>query len=259
MKKNLNIAYLNGAEGMIRRGGASSGGSGESGGSNNETKENIYYYKIDNNNPLVYFSNRIKTKNNNNDDIWITSTAKWVYEWYESGAKDNSVCAIEVQYPIEDYYTNDVPIILNNLEEAVDYFSMNISDCTPITKEEFYSLEQTTISFNVGISESAYKGEDIQDASYIVKTYECELGMTFEQWFDSKYNVDNIKPFTVDGQIEQGKVIAPFLDYDVNYGCTIYGYSGVGIEFKYPIEGYFYDRTVNTPNGQETCQLIITH
>lgn len=28
MKKNLNIAYLNGAEGMIRRGGASSGGSG---------------------------------------------------------------------------------------------------------------------------------------------------------------------------------------------------------------------------------------
>ena len=33
MKKNLNIAYLNGAEGMIRRGGASSGGSGDSGGS----------------------------------------------------------------------------------------------------------------------------------------------------------------------------------------------------------------------------------
>ena len=28
MKKNLNITYLNGAEGMIRRGGASSGGSG---------------------------------------------------------------------------------------------------------------------------------------------------------------------------------------------------------------------------------------
>lgn len=30
MKKNLNIAYLNGAEGMIRRGSASSGGSGSS-------------------------------------------------------------------------------------------------------------------------------------------------------------------------------------------------------------------------------------
>lgn len=29
MKKNLNIAYLNGAEGMIRRGGASSGGNGD--------------------------------------------------------------------------------------------------------------------------------------------------------------------------------------------------------------------------------------
>ena len=33
MKKNLNISYLNGAEGMIRRGGASSGGS--SGGEGN--------------------------------------------------------------------------------------------------------------------------------------------------------------------------------------------------------------------------------
>ena len=34
MKKNLNIAYLNGAEGMIRRGasGGASGGSGESSG-----------------------------------------------------------------------------------------------------------------------------------------------------------------------------------------------------------------------------------
>ena len=31
MKKNLNIAYLNGAEGMIRRGGASSGGSNNGG------------------------------------------------------------------------------------------------------------------------------------------------------------------------------------------------------------------------------------
>lgn len=43
MKKNLNIAYLNGAEGMIRRGGASSGGSGESGGGDND---NWVYYDI---------------------------------------------------------------------------------------------------------------------------------------------------------------------------------------------------------------------
>jgi hypothetical protein len=39
MKKNLNIAYLNGAEGMIRRGGASSGGGSDSGsGSGNVSK-----------------------------------------------------------------------------------------------------------------------------------------------------------------------------------------------------------------------------
>lgn len=125
-----------------------------------------------------------------------------------------------------------------------------------ITEEEYCSLPLPT--FNIAISHMVYKGEDIQDASYIIKTYEYEMGMTYNEWFDSKYNVDNIKPFTVNGQIEQGKVIAPFLDYDVNYGCTIYGYSGVGIEFKYPLESYFYDKTVNTPNGQETCQLVIT-
>lgn len=43
MKKNLNIAYLNGAEGMIRRGGASSGGSGDSG----DIEANAEYYRID--------------------------------------------------------------------------------------------------------------------------------------------------------------------------------------------------------------------
>lgn len=43
MKKNLNIAYLNGAEGMIRRGAASSGGSGSSGSSG--TEDNVIYYK----------------------------------------------------------------------------------------------------------------------------------------------------------------------------------------------------------------------
>lgn len=41
MKKNLNIAYLNGAEGMIRRG--ASGGSGESGGGSSINDEALYY------------------------------------------------------------------------------------------------------------------------------------------------------------------------------------------------------------------------
>ena len=43
MKKNLNIAYLNGAEGMIRRG--ASGGSGN--GSNTTNSRAIYYKTVD--------------------------------------------------------------------------------------------------------------------------------------------------------------------------------------------------------------------
>lgn len=125
-----------------------------------------------------------------------------------------------------------------------------------ITEEEYCSLPLPTV--NIAFDHRVYKEEDIQDAEYIIRTYEYERGMTFDEWFNSKYNVDNIKPFTVDGQIEQGKVVAPFLTYDANYGCTIYGYTGVGIEFKYPMEGYFYDKNVYTPNGKETCQLVIT-
>ena len=133
MKKNLNIAYLNGAEGMIRRGGVSSGGS--SGGGNQ-----IEYYNVNTLNALIYFSSKIKTKDEYND-IWITSTGKWVYEMLETGNAGNLVRAIAVQYPIEDYITGDTPMILNSFEEAVNYFGLNISDFTSITKEEFYSLE----------------------------------------------------------------------------------------------------------------------
>ena len=134
MKNNLNIAYLNGAEGMIRRGGASSGDNSGSGGNQ------IEYYNVNTLNALIYFSSKIKTKDEYND-IWITSTGKFVYEMLETGDKGNSVIAIAVQYPIEDYITGDSPMILNSLEEAVDYFDLNISDFTSITKEEFYSLE----------------------------------------------------------------------------------------------------------------------
>lgn len=47
MKKNLNIAYLNGAEGMIRRGGASSGGSGSGSDEGSSNSVNVEYYRID--------------------------------------------------------------------------------------------------------------------------------------------------------------------------------------------------------------------
>ena len=43
MKKNLNIAYLNGAEGMIRRSCASSGGSSSGNGNVDEENDLIYY------------------------------------------------------------------------------------------------------------------------------------------------------------------------------------------------------------------------
>lgn len=158
----------------------------------------------------------------------------------------------------------------NTIEELVDFVtnsggqgdaqvSINplfYAECE-ISEEEYYQIPTKT--FNVAIASTAYTGSEVLgDAPYIIKTYEYIPGMRFDKWFDSKYNIDNIKPFTVDGQIEHGKVSAPFLTDNDGYGCTIYGYSGVGIEFYYAIDGYFYDRDVNTPNGKQTCQLIIS-
>lgn len=102
--------------------------------------ENIYYYNIYNINPLVYYSNKVKVKFEG-DATWITSSCKWIYEYPESSSERYVVSAIAVQYPIEDYLTGDTTLILNNLEEVVSFFDLNISDFTPITKEEFYSLE----------------------------------------------------------------------------------------------------------------------
>lgn len=111
-------------------GGSSNGGSGE----------NIYYYNVYNINPLVHYSNKVKVKFEG-DATWITSSCKWMYEYPESSSERYVVSAIAVQYPIEDYLTGDTALILNNLEEVVSFFDLNISDFTPITKEEFYSSE----------------------------------------------------------------------------------------------------------------------
>ena len=92
-------------------------------------------------------------------------------------------------------YVNDV--LCNSLEEIYPNDAEFLKNFVEITEEEYYSIP--TISFNIAIDKTVYKGEDIQDAQYIIKTYECKMGMTFDEWFDSEYNIDNIKPYMVNG------------------------------------------------------------
>ena len=163
MKKNLNIAYLNGAEGMIRRGGASSGGSGESGGSGSGSGEgNIageYYalkpvegfdpYGYD---PCVKFLGILSEVKFGDYNI-IYPTAQILSEYWGSrqfsGPYDvldrtTAFCFRPIKRLIEGdvtlYTFNTLQDALNNqgiYEETVNSILASIE---PITEEEFYNL-----------------------------------------------------------------------------------------------------------------------
>lgn len=162
MKKNLNIVYLNGAEGMIRRGGASSGDNGGDGsGSNNEVKWE--YYKIDR--PAFESSNvgmeiwynvfafcessfrqnvdesgqyitAIGPFNGGEGDDYYKIALSDMPKYYDYNGKENF---IDTKSPLENFaraiinfwYPADVEFILGELNSFL----------IPITKEEYITID----------------------------------------------------------------------------------------------------------------------
>lgn len=139
MKKNLNIAYLNGAEGMIRRGGASSGG-GESGGESssieyldisdfesiipgNQTRTNI-----------IRFSYLSRIEMDGEKGVVCSAFA------LDSNIDYEDIDRIAIDFNAELLY----PFGKSTPKEELDAIGLTQEklDAIPrITKEEFYSLE----------------------------------------------------------------------------------------------------------------------
>ena len=141
MKKNLNIAYLNGAEGMIIRGGASSGGNSGESESGNEVKWE--YYKVVNFSEIPYETlYPASTYANFGDRIDNTSLA------YSDNVQRELIKSVAgTNIPLIYIDTMETFIVdkgswkLNVIEfYGIDENKFN-EHFIPITKEQFYSLE----------------------------------------------------------------------------------------------------------------------
>ena len=155
MKKNLNIAYLNGAEGIIRRG--ANEGSEESGGSGSGSSA-PQYYKFDKDAAMASNLDLFKLchyivgacafiRNEWYDTIEIQTSGKWIYGLWDSGGNFGKgdvlnylvgLCFIPCKMTSE----SDELKQYNTLEEfSADRGVENTSFLVPISEEEFYSSE----------------------------------------------------------------------------------------------------------------------
>lgn len=152
MKKSLNIAYLNGAEGMIRKG-ASSGGSG----SDSDNGDQFSYYRV-NFNDDSYKSSKIKPDvgftlfkgiPNDTDSVYDGDMCIALPDFIGDWESVVAVCAPALPIKFKDKII-DCGDWKRNCAETVNAIWPQISVeevlndykfLEPITKEEFYNLE----------------------------------------------------------------------------------------------------------------------
>ena len=161
MKKNLNIAYLNGAEGMIRRGGASSGGSGS--GSGSEIKWEYYSIDWDKVDDKGFAEEVVLCAHSvNYSAIYTDLTEKWVAPPTHLMSSASSVHPIlspkYLEIAVKKISGNNIPIQMAfDIEGETDNLTVDngswienikmycgvddIPFLIPITKEQFYLLE----------------------------------------------------------------------------------------------------------------------
>lgn len=150
MKKNLNISYLNGAEGLHKRGGASSGGSGS--GEGNDTNS---YYKVnfndDSYNPHSNIFSYPLGVSLVKSVIDYDKKLSIVYPDYAiASANVVAICGTAMPIRLEgkiidngDWKTNfaELEYTLSSGEVSMEYVLNDLKFLEPITKEEFYNLE----------------------------------------------------------------------------------------------------------------------
>lgn len=139
MKKNLNIAYLNGAEGMIRRG--VSGGSGESGGE----ASSIEYLDITNvaNNKELLLQNSLQA-NVNSTEFKMIGPSLAIYGILNDLNGNYASLYIEIDFNSKIYIIRGVEKVEHTVGEYLvmaGIYQSTLDSIPRITKEQFYSLE----------------------------------------------------------------------------------------------------------------------
>lgn len=250
MKKNLNIAYLNGAEGLHKRGGASSGGS--SGGD-----DNISYYKVkqdwttDFNNDytlaglrLLASSVKCCKRDNNANPIGIV-----VYSSYNTS--ENDYCLAFAFMPVigptvEYSYDSLEDGVSKGLIPPIDHV---VERCT---SDEFYN-KKPIYKFRIHIYKDIYTGVPaiIGENNYAVKEYDFEADMSLDEWLNSKYNVDNL---TKSANSDNTYIYAPYVD-NGKKAFLLEGHGYNPLQYDKPYMFRFFNGTeVNTDEGK-----VFTH
>ena len=135
MKKNLNIAYLNGAEGMIRRGAASSGGSGSGSGSGEAFTFFDVKGKIPDYMTATVFGFIVKI-----DDGVSQSVVSGAYGYSLVGKENISTSWVAMGIPNNTLILNPSGNDFINSDEVMSMFETELG-WSRITKEQFYNLE----------------------------------------------------------------------------------------------------------------------
>ena len=134
MKKNLNIAYLNGAEGMIRRG--ASGGNGESGGESSNIEyldvSGLEYSPGNEKAFLLMAAFLIKVKINNN--VLINTYGLGIMTNADTVRSNTISIAVDFSTIVSNGTQK------STLGEVISLMA-DIDAIPRITKEQFYSLE----------------------------------------------------------------------------------------------------------------------
>lgn len=178
MKKNLNIAYLNGAEGMIRRGAASSGGSGSE-----EQYIKAYRMKLcpyDGADMRRYLDCMFPKYYSSLDGVIYYGNA-FVANTFPS---EKGTIAPEFLFVKNKGILGELTMELNSPK---DFFELHADQFEhPYVEYEEISVEDFFNSPNRYIFRITY--EDTGET----KDYYSDLGMQLKDWVDSNYNTDNI-------------------------------------------------------------------
>lgn len=141
-------------------------------------------------------------------------------------------------------------IDINSLEELVEKGLLkNLNGIERCTKEDFYNSANNVYKFRIYVRlDQFYTGPDTDVPEYqggVIKEYEFEPWMTFNDWFNSKYNTDDIKPAV----LESGSTDAISVSWCRNGEPTRFiGHTYDTISFNNLLLNHFYSWK---PNGSD--------
>lgn len=152
-----------------------------------------------------------------------------------------------INYPKEN-------LVFNSLEEAVDKGIISSIDWLErCDASEFYSSKKI-YKFKIYITKDIYTGTPpiVGEYNRAVREYEFEIDMSFDDWLNSKYNVDNLTKIIEDGITY---IIAPYVSNGEKVANLVgHSYNPIVYDTPYMFR-FFQNNETQTDEGVVITQL----